>query len=430
MKGRQDEDLHLPLALIIDLVNHLYIFCEGAREIDEDFSRHFIVSYTLAESGLWWRFLYGVSFHTALHQIARRVRGLTERELREEGAVLSREEALHFLPYLEEVETILSVWRHPTLPADERKRLIAKRFPEEIARALISPGKELLLNQFYEEGMVLGGSGMSNYFTYLDSCPLRKAQKSSLNLREAIAYWAWIDNVKAFRTFANEEGVKNPRVVRMQQAVLFSRLVERLPKRKMDFSVVTLKLSPFWFDFLHTQDLPLLALVADSYGSNPWFNYYDQGVFIEHTTPGDAFRALKTQMDIQLEQYEANFAQKSMLLLKASAINIMNHQEILQERLLVDRHRSIDPLLIANRLMEQAEMMKKPHSFHCVDSLEGVGSFQDVLCVLETAKCLTDCIAESDPFSRQASAGLIFILKQIKGEVCMRGACSHQTVGI
>lgn len=417
VKGTQEAVLTLPLALIIDLVNHLYIFCEGAREIDEDFYRLFTVSHAPAESGPWWRFIYGAGFHMALHQIAHRVRNLPEEELREGGAELSREEALHFLPYLEEVETLLSMWRHPTLPAHERKRQIATLFSEEIARVLIAPRGELLLNQFYEEGMVMRGSRMRNFFTYLDSCPLPEAKKSPVTLREAITYWAWMDNVKAFRTFASEEGTKNPRVVRMQQAILFYQLVERLPKKKKNFSVVSLKLVPSWIRFLLTQDLSLLALVADSYGRNPWFNYYDQVVFIEHTTLGDAFRALQSHMRIQQERNEVSFAQKYTLLLKASAINILNQQEILRGRTLMDRHGSVDPLLIAHRLMQQAELMNKTRAFHCADLVEGTGSFHDVLEVLETAKRVTDCIADSDPRSQHASAGLFFILKQLKGEV-------------
>jgi hypothetical protein len=256
-KGTQKAVLNIPLSLVIDLVNNLYIFSEEAKEIDEDFSRLFTVSHTPAECGPWWRFIYGSGFHMALHQIAHRAKDLSEEELREVGSELSREEALHFLPYLEEVETILSVWRHPTLPAYERKKQIATLFSEEIARILIAPRGKLLLNQFYEEGMVMRGSGMKDFFTYLDSCPLPEAKKSSVNLREAITYWAWMDNVKACRTFANEEGTKNPRVVRMQQAILFYRLVERLAQRKTDFSTVSLKLPPHWLSFLFTQDLSL-----------------------------------------------------------------------------------------------------------------------------------------------------------------------------
>jgi hypothetical protein len=403
MGETQEEVLQLPLALIIDLVNHLYIFAGGAAEIDEGFARLFAVCHTPAESGPWWRLIYGAGFHLALHQIAHRLRVLPENESRDVRSALSREEALRFLPYLEEVEAVLSVWRHPTLPVRERKRRISALFPEEIARVVLPPEEEPLPNQFYEEGLAMGGRGMSDFFSYLGGCPLPRARPARVSLQQAIAYWAWIDNVKAFRTFASEEGAKNPRVVRMQQALRFYELVERLPKKRWDFSVVTLTLSPHWRGFLRTQDLTLLALVADSYGRNRWFNYYDRMVFIEHATLGDAFRALQSRSPLWPEHSRAREAHTCMLLLRASALNIVNQQELLRGQACIGGHEGVEPLLVARRLLEQAEVL-----------MEGAPFSGGALSLLETAKCLTDSIAQADPLSPHASAGLAFMLEQMR----------------
>ncbi|HEY0607050.1 MAG TPA: hypothetical protein VGD58_29295, partial [Herpetosiphonaceae bacterium] len=62
----------LPLPLLIDLVNHIYIFSNVADMIDGELAAQFKIARKTQDSGPWWKIFYSLGFHSAIRHITER----------------------------------------------------------------------------------------------------------------------------------------------------------------------------------------------------------------------------------------------------------------------------------------------------------------------------------------------------------------------
>lgn len=417
MVDMAQDEFTLPVALIIDIVVNIYIFSSCACEIDEDFAQQFTIAHKIAESGPWWSLFYGKGLHTALNQISTRSKELVTLPAGRR-AELSREEAAQFLPYLNEVREILALWRD-NQEEEGRKRAVLALFSEEIQRFILPLEGDILRSQFYEEGESPRGSHMGDFFIYLDSCPLVGTGTGPVSLEQAAAYWAWIDNVKAFRTFAREENIRNFSVRRMQQAVQFHRLVEKMKEFGIDLSMITI--SGGKQAFLRNLDLEYIEVVADSYGSMVLFDYYNEDIFIEHRSLGEAIHVLKKYICVDQPPLEPSCWDYE-LVLKASVLNLSNHLDVLESKTIRDRQGNIiQPTVVITQLdaayPEICGMIARLAQQEAVLSSSDADRGYAVLPLLEAAVELTNWIACNDPAGRRSSTGLARTIAVLKKQL-------------
>lgn len=376
--GNGPHELRLPLGLVVDLVANVYLFHHAARAIDRDLGDQFAIERRIADSGPWWRLVYGRGLHGAIKQVAARASEIARMA---PGHFLTASEEDELLPYLAEVRDLLAVWRDERTAAEDRRREVGRRFPLDVQRLLSDAGGDR--SQFAETDRAGDEHGLGDLFTHLDACPV-PAAPGPLSLSDGAAYWGWLDSARAFRTFAREDGVRNPRVRRMQQAVRFHGLVARASAAAdgIDLTTVVLRLDDESEAFLDRADLGLVAMVADCHGADPLFDQYDAGIFVEHTSPGDALRALRTHLGWR--RAGAPRPRLRALVMAATAANIDNHIETLAE--------------LVPSAADIAERLRQPSIEAGEPSL------------LRDARVATDHIARLDPRSRRASAGMRLLL--------------------
>lgn len=411
----------LPLPLLIDLVNHIYIFSNVADMIDDELAAQFEIARKAQDSGPWWKIFYSLGFHSAIRRIA----ACTSKSLLQStgnlDGVLSDQEASALLPELARVQLLLATWRTPDQDRHHRRLNVASLFPVEIGRLILAGSAAPMVSQFDENEAQPRRHVFGDFFAYLDQCPLDRTGTAPITFEVALKYWSWIDNIKAIRTFLRDESVRQPVIKRMQQAIQFYYLVELIRSRtNVDLCTVQWTITRSLAAFLNQTHLQHFALVVDSFGEHVFLQSYKQNTCIKHTAFGDALRAV---YDLSLSSSLPLTPQYAAWILKAVVANIQHHQDVFQRRPAIDPDGiALHALDLCAQLRALASQLTAYHRecqstgqqtetwaavFISANAVEAVQS------LLRRALIFTDMLCDTAIPRSNVSDGLLFLLKSL-----------------
>jgi hypothetical protein len=243
------------------------------------------------------------------------------------------------------------------------------------------------------------------------------------------------------RTFCREEGARNAKASRIHQALKFYQLTQLFHQRTgISVEDVHVEDNHVLREFLAKVDWTFTALMADSIGNDPVSSRVYPAGFLLYPCFADAVRAMSRLFPVAEQALTLHHL---ALLLKGTAVNLRNHSALLQQAL---QGQNVDVVIAA---LEQTaaswsvQATQSPLSWWKADcaighrrsvgtdlEMEGAcgGGSRSELAAIENmirrALELTAIVEAGDPANPYASAGLLFIRKQVAVD------CFRCTIGL